>query len=62
MFYQEGEEAKDKSKKKLIATTGSDIPLNGICLYFLRINTDKDLTEKTLDKVCYTLAGNVSHL
>ena len=39
------------NKPRVYVTDGADIPLNGVCVFFLRANTAKAITEEVIHKV-----------
>ena len=53
LVFQQLDDEDPKDKKKLIITSGSDVPLCGTCIYFLRIDNDKEVLEKNMDNIVY---------
>jgi hypothetical protein len=54
LVFQLPDNADGKEKKgsqKLVVTSGEDIQLVGSCIYFFRINNEKELHEKFMDRV-----------
>ena len=43
--------AKGTSMQRLIITDGQDEPLKGICVYFLRVNHEEEISKKNMDQV-----------
>ena len=48
---ENGDGKEKKGSQKLTVTSGEDVQLVGACIYFFRINNEKELQEKFMDRV-----------